>query len=525
MRTAALVSIVQTLLWLNLELGARAFMPTATWVSSSNSHTALSASHNNNNNNKKHESRTSVSPAALPLWKHAANLLSGIAVGGFLTASVTFAGPVWAENELSDRYGGGLDTSLVDQNCLIDQCSLQAKACLADDPNCRKGLTCTAKCLGDNACITGCMARYGTPQLDQFLKCTIEDHECIKIAILEGGADAYGQEPRAPAPTVAQFDPQSLKGRWYKVAGYNPNYDCYACQRNSFAATHQANELQMEVEFSMPHLLPDGSPPPPDNVQELIAFSGEESAAERGGGGAQSIGLNAYQTRETMVFDQVPTHSLTWNKPGSATEGQTFARTAHSEGEMFGLSKSLCDHAVKWHVLWTRTVSGSHTIFLVVAFCRILGKLVCLGRKRCRRSRIQVCLLQWQDASKYLRRCLCLQSHQGIGAGIHEEGLSNCQGGGYESRSILSNPQWVLCRGRFFDPLSAATTRILFEVSLSRHFGQYQGFGNFGCRTRGRARHDSTQCPNRPTIATAFVDIDNSVHRLLVVVVETGLVV
>lgn len=76
-----------------------------------------------------------------------------LAVSLMLSATVQ---PVYAENELNDKYGGGLDTSLVDQTCLVDKCSLQAKACLADDPSCRKGLTCTAKCLGDNACITGC---------------------------------------------------------------------------------------------------------------------------------------------------------------------------------------------------------------------------------------------------------------------------------------------------------------------------------------------------------------------------------
>lgn len=99
-----------------------------------------------------------------------------------------------AEDELYAKYGGkGLDTSLVDKECLVNKCSLQAKACLQDDPDCRKGLTCTAKCLGDNACITGCFARYGTPNLDGLLKCTIEDNECIKVAILEGGGDAYGK--------------------------------------------------------------------------------------------------------------------------------------------------------------------------------------------------------------------------------------------------------------------------------------------------------------------------------------------
>merc|ERR1712157_211318 len=118
----------------------------------------------------------------------------------------TTVSPAFAENELAQKYGGGFDSSLVDQTCLVDKCSLQAKACLADDPSCRKGLTCTAKCLGDNACITGCMARYGNDNLDNLLKCTIEDHECIKVAILEGGADKFGEEPRSPGPTVRNFD-------------------------------------------------------------------------------------------------------------------------------------------------------------------------------------------------------------------------------------------------------------------------------------------------------------------------------
>ena len=77
-----------------------------------------------------------------------------------------------AEDELYAKYGGkGLDTSLVDKDCLVNKCSVQAKACLQDDPDCRKGLTCTAKCMGDNSCITGCFARYGDQNLDNLLKC------------------------------------------------------------------------------------------------------------------------------------------------------------------------------------------------------------------------------------------------------------------------------------------------------------------------------------------------------------------
>ena len=280
-------------------------------------------------------------------WKQLQRAAAGVAASALLASSLFFApSTALAENELSAKYGGGLDTSLVDQTCLVDHCSVTAKACLADDPNCRKGLTCTAKCLGDNACITGCMARYGNEHLDSLLKCTIEDHDCIKVAILPGGADVLGQEPRAPAPTVRNFDPATLEGSWYKVVGYNPNYDCYACQRNTFAApstTTTGNlklpQVAMDVEFSMPHLLPDGSPPPPINVRELIRVDNDRTTVVSG---SQSIALNDYHTRETMVFDQPSSSNsnalqrLVLNK-GSQHE-QSYARTAHSEGEMFGLS-------------------------------------------------------------------------------------------------------------------------------------------------------------------------------------------
>lgn len=251
--------------------------------------------------------------------------------------------PAHAEDELAARYGGkGFDTSLVDQTCLVDKCSLSAKACLADDPSCRKGLTCTAKCMGDNSCITGCMARYGNQNLDNLLKCTIEDNECIKVAILPGGADKYGEEPQPPAPTVRNFDMRSMEGAWYKVVGFNPNYDCYACQRNTFSASDSQDvvknpfldNLQVDVEFSMPRLLPDGSPPPPSNIREQIS-RGEDGLMF----GSQTIGFNDYSTRETMVFDRAgdPASQFSNLLLKKGQEMQSYARTAHSEGEMFGL--------------------------------------------------------------------------------------------------------------------------------------------------------------------------------------------
>eukprot|EP00566_Odontella_aurita_P014274 CAMPEP_0113538222 /NCGR_PEP_ID=MMETSP0015_2-20120614/7248_1 /TAXON_ID=2838 /ORGANISM="Odontella" /LENGTH=541 /DNA_ID=CAMNT_0000437777 /DNA_START=95 /DNA_END=1720 /DNA_ORIENTATION=+ /assembly_acc=CAM_ASM_000160 len=271
-----------------------------------------------------------------PLLERAGQFVSAAVATAALSAAVLFApDSALAENELSAKYGGGFDSSLVDQNCLVDRCSLQAKACLADDPSCRKGLTCTAKCLGDNACITGCMARYGNDNLDNLLKCTIEDNECIKVAILEGGADEFGQEPRPPAPTVRNFNLASMEGSWFKVVGFNPNYDCYACQRNTFSAPQAGNSLQVDVEFSMPHLLPDGSPPPPKNVREQVKAQDDGLMV-----GSQSIGFNDYSTHETMVFDKASSKNnkatnLVFN--AGADNEESYARTAHSEGEMFGL--------------------------------------------------------------------------------------------------------------------------------------------------------------------------------------------
>jgi hypothetical protein len=272
---------------------------------------------------------------------HATKFLATVAATAVLSTSLVL--PAFGEDELAAKYGGkGFDSSLVDQTCLVDKCSLQAKACLANDPSCRKGLTCTAKCMGDNACITGCMARYGDKNLDNLLKCTIEDNECIKVAILDGGADKYGEEPRAPAPTIRNFDVKSMEGTWFKVVGFNPNYDCYACQRNTFTAPADEgnifvsnNKMMMDVEFSMPRMLPDGSPPPPKNVRETIQVT------DNGMIGSQSIGFNDYETHEMMVFDspKTPVSVATNLLLGRGTDHEaSYSRTAHSEGEMFGLS-------------------------------------------------------------------------------------------------------------------------------------------------------------------------------------------
>ena len=88
--------------------------------------------------------------------------------------------------------------------------------------------------MGDSQCTLGCFARYGNKVLDDVLQCTIEDAGCIKIAIMEPGGDSPLEAPLPPKPIIAAT-PASMQGRWYKVMGWNSNYDCFDCQRNSFS--------------------------------------------------------------------------------------------------------------------------------------------------------------------------------------------------------------------------------------------------------------------------------------------------
>jgi hypothetical protein len=66
-------------------------------------------------------------------------------------------------------------------------------------------------------------------------------------------------------------------------------------------------------------------------VRETFAVNSED-------GGLQSVGYNQYSTHETMVFDSPangPMDALNLGNKGG--EEKLYARTAHSEGEMFGL--------------------------------------------------------------------------------------------------------------------------------------------------------------------------------------------
>jgi hypothetical protein len=241
-----------------------------------------------------HRSHAAAGPSSwAPLAELAAPLLASAALlGGAL--------PALAENELAELAKGQIRPELIDTQCFAKSCKLQTTAC-AESGDCMKGLTCAAKCMGDTECTVGCFARYGNQALDEVLSCTIEDASCLKIAIVAPGADGPLDAPMPPKALVPAT-PASMSGKWYKVMGFNSNYDCYECQKNSFKpeARQQAINIardgqvvDVDVEYTMPR--------------------------DRAGSASKSFQAKLH---EKLVFDTVP---------GSH-------RTAHTEGKMFGLT-------------------------------------------------------------------------------------------------------------------------------------------------------------------------------------------
>ena len=238
-------------------------------------------------------------------WVHsvARLIVTAIAFASVLGGSMRSAS---AENELAALAAEKSTAELVNPRCFATSCKTEVEACAAEG-DCLKGLTCSAKCMGDAQCTMGCFARYGNPVLDRVLQCTIEDQGCIQIATQAPGGDSPYDAPLAPKALV-KATPASMSGKWYKVLGFNPNYDCFECQKNTFASGADAarplgsevaleigpSTAAVEVEYTMP--------------RERLGMAPDTFHA---------------QLLEKLEFDD--------KIPGSR-------RTAHTEGRMFGLT-------------------------------------------------------------------------------------------------------------------------------------------------------------------------------------------
>lgn len=216
--------------------------------------------------------------------------LATMALGIAITATTLLGGAAHAD---SPKYDGFADYARENQmqqsdvGCFVNKCGDQTKA-LFSNPRGIKGITCLGRCKGEQSCATRCFAEFGSEDLNNWLSCTIEENECVKVPKnADNSAENVGY-----STAVRNFDPKSLIGTWYKTDGLNPNYDLFDCQKNVFTAKEpDAKELDMEINFRLPR------------------------PQESGGGWWEN------QLTEHMLVDS------------SVAE-----RTMHTEGKMYGLT-------------------------------------------------------------------------------------------------------------------------------------------------------------------------------------------
>lgn len=242
------------------------------------------------------------------------------ALGLVISTSGMFGGAAIAADDA--KYDGFAEYAKENQmeksdvGCFINKCGDQTKA-LFSNPRGIKGVTCLGRCKGEQSCATRCFAEYGSEDLNNWLSCTIEENECVKVPKnIDNSAENVGY-----ASTVKKFDPKNLIGKWYKTDGLNPNYDLFDCQKNTFeATTSDASELDMGIFFRV--LRPEG-------------------------------GFWENSLTEHMVVDAV----------GDAQPEGAIGRTMHTQGKMYGLQFD-----ENWYIIGESDGKGDIPPFVLVAY-------------------------------------------------------------------------------------------------------------------------------------------------------------
>lgn len=265
-------------------------------------------------------------------WRRVA---AGVTLGLTIAVSSIFgnSSPVYAES--AGKYDGFAEYAKEnrmeqsDVACFVQQCGDQTKA-LFSNPRGIKGVSCLGRCKGEQACATRCFAEFSSDSLNNWLSCTLEEHECVKVPknSIDNSAENIGY-----TTAVKNFDSSSLTGSWYKTDGLNPNYDLFDCQTNTFSATND-QELDMGIFFRV------------------------RRPAESGGGFWEN------ELTEHMVVDAVAPRGVeTANAAADANELNPAGRTMHTSGKMYGLQFS-----ENWYIIGESDGKGGVPAFKLVAY-------------------------------------------------------------------------------------------------------------------------------------------------------------
>ena len=264
------------------------------------------SSNNDTTNNLLQKSARAVAAATLGLTIVSSNLFGAVAFADSTTSYDGFADYA-KENQMEKS----------DVGCFMNKCGDETKA-LFSNPRGIKGVSCLGRCKGEQSCATRCFAEFGSADLNNWLSCTIEENECVKVPKnIDNSAENAGYET-----TVKSFDPKTLIGTWYKTDGLNPNYDLFDCQTNTFQASNgDTSELDMGIFFRV-------------------------NRPATSGGGFWENALT-----EHMVVDAVNGNS------------DPSKRTMHTAGKMYGLQ-----FTENWYILGESDGTGDVPPFKLVAY-------------------------------------------------------------------------------------------------------------------------------------------------------------
>lgn len=222
-------------------------------------------------------------------------LSASVLLGGGVGASFASTASETAKYDGFADYAKENQMEKSDVGCFMKQCGDQTKALFAN-PRGIKGVSCLGRCKGEQACATRCFSEFGSADLNNWLACTIEENECVKVP---KNIDNSAENEAVPN-ALKSFDPATLVGKWYKTDGLNPNYDLFDCQANTFTASENAKKDASELDMG-------------------IFFRVVRPAASGGGYWENSL-------TEHMVVDAVRKEDPNPSK-----------RTMHTAGQMYGL--------------------------------------------------------------------------------------------------------------------------------------------------------------------------------------------
>lgn len=271
-------------------------------------------------------------------WK---TKLTSILLGGLVVSTGLFGLPGYshAGGEIT-KYDGFAEYAKDNQmeksdvGCFISKCGDQTKD-LFSNPRGIKGVSCLGRCKGEQSCATRCFAEFGSESLNNWLSCTIEENECVKVPKdIDNSAEEVGY-----STVVKNFDPKSLVGTWYKTDGLNPNYDLFDCQTNTFQLTAK-NELDMGIFFRVRRPIESGGGFWENALTEHMVVDAPEV---------------------TTVVPVVPAANAA--PDADANDMNPAGRTMHTAGKMYGLQFS-----ENWYILGESDGSGGVPPFKLVAY-------------------------------------------------------------------------------------------------------------------------------------------------------------